>query len=151
MLENFVYVTVTLKHPWKSRDIGLCSSSRSSGRKLGIIDESSNLDETMANFDIDVIYKSLRVMPEFVCNPHILTRFINLCDQLDIAHLDITPEHKVSNLALINGILYKVTGPVARLIISKGILENWQCIRNALINNFADHRDETALYSDLFL
>lgn len=105
----------------------------------------------MAHSDLDAIHKALRVVPEFNGNPHILIRFINLCDQLVIAHLDTTPGHDLVNLALINGILNKVTGPAARLINSNGIPENWQGIRNALINNFADHKDETALYSDLSL
>lgn len=101
--------------------------------------------------DIDTIYKSLRLLPEFDGNPHVLTRFIHLCDQIVIAHFKTEAGHELQNLALINGILNKVTGPAARLINGNGIPENWQGIRSALINNFADHRDETALYSDLSL
>lgn len=100
---------------------------------------------------LDLIYKSLRVVPEFDGNPHVLTRFINLCDQIVIAHFDVTPGHDLQNLTLLNGILNKITGPAARLINSQGIADSWNGIRNALINNFADHRDETALYSDLSL
>lgn len=104
----------------------------------------------MAN-PIDTIYKNLRLVPEFDGNPHILTRFINLCDQLVVAHFSTEPGKELVNLALINGILNKVSGSAARLINSNGIPETWQGIRSALINNFADHRDETALYSDLSL
>lgn len=100
---------------------------------------------------LDSIYKSLRVVPEFDGNPHVLTRFINLCDQIVIAHFDVTPGHDLQNLSLLNGILNKITGPAARLINSQGIADSWNGIRNALINNFADHRDETALYNDLSL
>lgn len=103
----------------------------------------------MAQDDIDTIYKSLRLLPEFDGNPHILTRFINLCDSLVVTYFRVGPGHDLSNLALINGILNKVTGPAARLINSGGIPDSWSGIRSALINNFADHRDETALYSDL--
>lgn len=98
---------------------------------------------------IDIIYKALRVVPEFDGNPHVLTRFINLCDQIIIAHFDVTPGHDLENLSLLNGILNKITGPAARLINSQGISDTWSGIRSALINNFADHRDETALYNDL--
>jgi hypothetical protein len=101
--------------------------------------------------ELDSIYKSLRVVPEFDGNCHVLTRFINLCDQLVITHFRIEAGYELSNLALINGILNKVTGSAARLLNSNGIADNWQGIRSALINNFADHRDETALYSDLSL
>lgn len=101
--------------------------------------------------EIDLIYKSLRVLPEFDGNQHVLTRFINLCDQLVLAHIRNEPGYELTNLALINGILNKITGPAARLINSNGIPETWAGIKSALINNFADHRDETALYSDLSL
>lgn len=100
---------------------------------------------------MDMIYKSLRLVPDFDGNPHILTRFINLCDQLVLAFFSTGPGHELSNLALINGILNKISGSAARLINSNGIPETWQGVRSALINNFADHRDETALYSDLSL
>lgn len=103
----------------------------------------------MAQDNVDVIYKSLRLLPEFDGNPHVLTRFINLCDRLVIAHFKVGPGNELNNLALINGILNRVTGSAARLINSGGIPDNWNGIRSALINNFADHRDETALYSDL--
>lgn len=105
----------------------------------------------MAQNDVDTIYKSLRVLPEFDGNPHVLTRFIKLCDQLVVAHFSSQPGHELANLTLVNGILNKITGSAARLINSSGIPDNWLGIRNALINNFADHRDETALYSDLSL
>lgn len=90
-------------------------------------------------------------MPDFDGNPNVLTRFIHLCDQLVLTHFKTEAGHDLQNLALINGILNKVSGPAARLINANGIPENWQGIRSALINNFADHRDETALYGDLSL
>lgn len=105
----------------------------------------------MSQSEVDTIYKSLRLLPEFDGNPHVLTRFINLCDQLVLGYFKTEPGHELTNLALINGILNKISGSAARLIHSNGIPENWQGIRSALINNFADHRDETALYSDLSL
>lgn len=117
-----------------------------------MFDESRELGN-MANppQDVDSIYKALRLVPEFDGNPHILTRFINLCDQIVEVYLRPVPGQELQNLALVNGILNKITGPAARLINSNGIPETWIGIRNALINNFADHRDETALYSDLSL
>lgn len=97
--------------------------------------------------DFDGIFKALRLLPEFDGNPNILTRFIQLCDEL----VDEFTEPEASKIALLNGILNKVVGPAARLINSNGIPNNWTGIRNALINNFADQRDETALYNDLAL
>lgn len=99
--------------------------------------------------DVDEIYKALRLVPEFDGNSNVLTRFIRLCDQLVAQY--VREGHILGNLALINGILNKVTGPAARTINSNGIPETWEGIRNSLINNFADQRDETALYNDLAL
>lgn len=106
----------------------------------------------MAHGDqIDVIFKSLRLLPEFDGNPNTLTRFINLSDQLVKRFLNPNPGNELENQALLNGILNKVTGPAARFINSNGIPTDWIGIRTALINNFADQRDETALYNDLSL
>lgn len=101
--------------------------------------------------DPDTIFKVLRPVPEFDGNPHILTRFIGLCDQICATYLRPEPGYELTNLCLINGILNKITGSAARTINSNGIPENWTGIRNALVNNFADQRDETALYNDLSL
>lgn len=43
----------------------------------------------------------------------------------------------------------KLWGTAVRLINASGILEYWNDIRNVLINNFADHPDETTLSNDL--
>lgn len=100
---------------------------------------------------VDQIYKALRLVPEFDGNSNVLTRFVNLCDQLVLKFIKEGSEHTLSNLSLINGILNKITGPAARTINSNGIPETWEAIRRTLINNFADHRDETSLYNDLSL
>lgn len=101
--------------------------------------------------DIESIYKALRLLPEFDGNVNVLTRFIKLCDQLVANFIRDDENHALCNLALINGILNKVTGPAARLINSNGLPENWDGIRKSLINNFSDQRDETSLYNDLAL
>lgn len=101
--------------------------------------------------DLDTIFKALRVVPDFDGNPNVLTRFIRLCDQLCATYLSAEPGSELSNLGLLNGILNKITGPAARTINSNGVPECWAGIRSALINNFSDQRDETALYNDLAL
>lgn len=100
--------------------------------------------------DLDTIYKALRLVPDFDGNPNILPRFIKLCDQLAIRYCT-EGSSDLNKCALINGILNKVVGPAARLINANGIPVDWQGIRSALINNFTDQRDETALYNDLAL
>lgn len=101
--------------------------------------------------DPDTVFKALRLVPEFDGNPNILTRFIRICDQLVATYLLEAPGNELTNLCLLNGILNKITGPAARTINSNGIPDSWIGIRNALVNNFSDQRDETALYNDLSL
>lgn len=101
--------------------------------------------------DVDTIFKALRLVPDFDGNPHILPRFIHLCDQIAAEYIQQNPANALANLCLVNGILNKITGPAARIINSNGISEDWNSIKLALINNFSDQRDETALYNDLML
>lgn len=100
---------------------------------------------------VDEIFKALRMVPEFDGNTNVLTRFIKLCDQLVATYVSQEPGSEFINLALLNGILNKVTGPAVRLINTNGIPENWAGIRNALVNNFSDQRDVTSLYNDMAL
>lgn len=102
-------------------------------------------------YDPDTIFKALRPVPDFDGNPNVLTRFIRICDQIVTAYMSTEADSALTNLCLINGILNKITGPAASIINSNGIPDNWLDIRTALINNFADQRDETALYNDLSL
>lgn len=103
----------------------------------------------MVEINADKIYSALRAVPEFDGNPNVLTRFIKLCDQLVLTFVSSDPGQELNNLILLNGILNKITGSAARTINSNGIPDNWNGIRNSLINNFSDQRDETALYNDL--
>lgn len=102
-------------------------------------------------YDPDVIFKALRVVPDFDGNPNILTRFISICDRIVQQYASPEPGSELANLCLLNGILNKITGPAASTINSNGIPETWAGIRSSLINNFSDQRDETALYNDLSL
>ncbi|KAA5586680.1 hypothetical protein F3H15_37250, partial [Pseudomonas aeruginosa] len=131
-------------------------SSRQISSRQRDVDLNRNLDINVSYklemaVDPDQIYKALRPVPEFDGNPNILTRFIRICDQIVTQYIRTDPGNELNNLSLINGILNKITGPAARTINSNGIPENWLGIRTALINNFSDQRDETALYNDLSL
>lgn len=105
----------------------------------------------MSDARVEQIYKVLRLVPDFDGNSAVLTRFINLCDEIVKQYMNNDPVHELGNLAVINGILNKITGPAARTINSNGVPGNWSGIRSALINNFADQRDEASLYNDLSL
>lgn len=138
-------------HLRKSKDPRIVTSSRQlfiDSRRdisLSIIEE---IEEETNMSELDTIYKALRLVPEFDGNPNVLTRFLKLCDQL-VDQFCNASSSELSRCALLNGILNKVTGSAARLINSNGIPSDWQGIRTALVNNFADQRDETSLYNDL--
>lgn len=100
---------------------------------------------------IDKIWKALRLVPEFDGNSHVLVRFLEICDNLVSVYLSDEEGAELSNSALINGILNKITGPAARVLTTNGIPGSWAGIRHSLINSFSDHRDECSLYTDLSL
>lgn len=131
------------------------SASYQQSRRRELIDSSrfsslNSIPETMER-NPDVIHKALRLVPDFDGNANVLTRFIRICDQLCNEFLSDDPTNQLINLYLLNGILNKITGPAATIINSNGIPDSWIGIRNTLVNNFADQRDETALYNDLSL
>lgn len=99
----------------------------------------------------DKIFNALRLVPEFDGNPNVLVRFLDICDKLVITYINSEPGNELNNSALLNGILNKITGSAARTLFTNGIPRNWDGIRNTLVNTFSDHRDESALYTDLSL
>lgn len=98
---------------------------------------------------IDSIWKALRLVPEFDGNSHVLVRFLHICDKLVLEY--VHPDEQLVSSALLNGIINKITGKAARTLATNGIPDNWQGIRNTLVNSFSDHRDECSLYTDLSL
>lgn len=100
----------------------------------------------------EAILRALRLIPEFEGNPNVLTRFIKICDEIVGEYVvDGKPHMQLLSVLITNGILNKITGNAARIINSNGIPEDWSGIKKALINNFSDQRDETALYNDLMV
>lgn len=121
-------------------------------RDLEVVEEEEDTF-TMPNEGIedntDKIFKALRLVPEFDGNCNVLIRFLDICDQLIVKYANSEPGNELNNSALLNGILNKVTGPAARTLATNGIPRDWNGIRATLINTFSDHRDKSALYTDL--
>lgn len=104
------------------------------------------------SYDPDLIFKAMRLVPEFDGNPNVLTRFIRICEEIVTEYVvEGAPKAELAKICVINGILNKITGNAARIINSNGIPETWEGIKGALINNFSDQRDETSLYNDLMI
>lgn len=140
-------------HLKKIRDCRVSISSRNrfidNLRKLDCIIEEPEL-ETLGMTELDNIFKAIRLVPDFDGNPNVLTRFVQLGDELAKQFFNFESSD-LTKCAFINGMLNKVVGSAARLINTNGVPQDWSGIRSALINNFADQRDETALYNDLAL
>jgi hypothetical protein len=137
-------------HPLSARS----TSSERRDRRTARSDLFRNLDNIveeidMAEDDLDIIFKALRVVPEFDGNPNVLVRFINICDQIIAKCVRPSAGNDLNNLSVLNGILNKITGSAERTLVNNGIPNTWAGIRESLINNFSDRRDETALYTDL--
>lgn len=130
-----------------TRNLDLLNSSSDSCSSNSSDLENRTMAVAMPAATLDDICKALRLVPDFDGNPNVLVRFVNLCDQLVATYGQ--SGNQLNNSGLLNGILNKVVGPAARQINANGIPNDWTSIRNSLINNFADQRDETALYNDL--
>lgn len=164
MVVTFLCVPKSSKifHPRKNRGIEAPRVAsrielRDCNRRLDLdyLEDKMEREASLENFSIaqdallDKILRALKFVPNFdgsACN---LTRFLNLCDTLVVTYAKPNPGNDVTNLALINGIINKITGAAARALSTNGAPQNWNGIRSTLINSFSDHRDESTLYTDL--
>lgn len=74
---------------------------------------------------------------------------MHICDKLVLEY--VRPDEQLVSSALLNGIINRITGKAARTLATNGIPDNWEGIRNTLVNSFSDHSDECSLYTDLSL
>lgn len=66
------------------------------------------------------------MVPEFDGNCNTLIRFLALCDKLVINYANSGPGYELSKVALLNGILNKITGAAARTLVTNGIPKDWK-------------------------
>lgn len=92
--------------------------------------------------------KNLSVIPNFDGNPNKLHRFINATEAILTHYYDDINIHNFQNILLLNGILSKLEGRAEEVVAINGTNE-WDTIKNTLIQNFGDQRDENCLNQDL--
>lgn len=56
-------------------------------RREQFTDSLRDFNSKTMSAELDDIFKALRVVPEFDGNPHVLTRFIRLCDSIVVKYV----------------------------------------------------------------
>lgn len=95
-------------------------------------------------FDI----KNLSIVPEYDGNPNELYEFINSATMLLNYFWNQNDSGCFQNLMLLQGLKTKLTGRAKEITSVYGCL-SWDTIKNVLIQNFADQRNENSLTRDL--
>lgn len=94
--------------------------------------------------------KTLCILPHFDGNPNNLYDFIKVSVTLLNHYFDTRPEHIgcIQNVLILQGIISKLTGR-AKEVVSIFGCDDWEQIKDTLIQNFGDQRDENSLTRDL--
>lgn len=93
--------------------------------------------------------KNLNVIPDFDGNPNKLHRFIQASEAILLHYFDLENTNNFQNTLLLNGILNKLHGRAEEIVAIHGATNSWDNIKNALLLNFGDQRDENCLNQDL--
>ena len=90
----------------------------------------------------------LRMIPEFDGEPANVGNFLKACDLIMNQFYNAADQNLYLNHFLLNFIQTKLIGQ-ARLVVNTKIINTWQDLRLAIVQNFTDQRDETSLLSEL--
>jgi hypothetical protein len=91
---------------------------------------------------------ALRVVPTYDGKVNSLYRFISAIDSIVEQYYDVANPDNFQNVIVTNGIISKLIGKASE-VIDINAARNWNEIKTALIENFADQRDENSLNRDL--
>lgn len=98
------------------------------------------------NNNFDVAY--LKCVPQFNGDSNELHRFLRISDQIIETYYDRVNQNNFRNVYLLNSLLNKLEGN-AKVVVNINKVDNWDELRNVLIRNFSDRRDEACLNRDL--
>jgi len=90
----------------------------------------------------------LDMIPDFYGETELLPRFLEICEKIVKRFYNVTDVNDFQNEYLMSSILAKLKGEVA-INISSCIISNWNDLKNALINSYADKRDCYSLSIEL--
>lgn len=91
---------------------------------------------------------ALKIVPEFDGNLNSLHRFLNAAEKVVNQFYDQENDNNFQNSVVINGIIAKLKGKALE-IIDVTAVTTWPRIKEVLIQNFSDQRDENSLNRDL--
>lgn len=110
------------------------------------IGTNSRKNNVMAPPVLDI--KNLSIIPHFDGNCNKLHRFISAAESILTHYYDQANPNSFQNTLLLNGILNKLDGRAEEVVAIYGA-KSWEDIKNALLQNFGDQRDENCLNQDL--
>lgn len=90
----------------------------------------------------------IEMIPDFYGETELLPRFIEICEKLVNRFYNVADVNDFQNEYLMSSILAKLKGEVA-INISSCIINNWNDLKNALVNSYADKRDCYSLNIEL--
>ncbi|XP_026322192.1 uncharacterized protein DDB_G0287625-like [Hyposmocoma kahamanoa] len=91
---------------------------------------------------------ALKIVPEYNGDANSLYRFINASDHIFTQYFDNENENNFQNIIIVNGLIGKLKGK-ALDIVDVNAANTWPRIKEVLIENFSDQRDENSLNRDL--
>lgn len=115
-------------------------------KSVSVIDLSNSNRIKMSLPPLDI--KNLSVIPHFDGNSNKLHRFITASESILNHYYDRVNVNNFQNVLLMNGILNKLEGRAEEVVAINGA-NSWDDIKNALVQNFGDQRDENCLNQDL--
>lgn len=107
------------------------------------------------NNQIDMAVQSFKweysnCIPDFDGNPNDLNRFISVSDSLINNFIDRANPNNFQNIYLLNSIIAKIKGK-AKTVINIQTCNTWNELKDVLMRNFSDQRDEVCLNRDLVM
>lgn len=97
---------------------------------------------------LELFNLALKVVPDYDGNVNSLFRFLKTANSIIQQYYDFNNAENFQNVIVINGILGKLHGKALE-VIDVNSANTWERIREVLIENFCDQRDENALNRDL--
>lgn len=102
----------------------------------------------MADDRINSLKIALTVIPDYDGNANQLHRFITTCEVVLTQYFDVAQPNHFNNQVLLHSVLNKLKGKAEEVVTINGVF-SWNDIKQVLIKNFADQRDENCLNRDL--
>ncbi|XP_057666030.1 GATA zinc finger domain-containing protein 4-like [Diorhabda carinulata] len=118
-------------------------------------DSNPTNSSSTVNNQIDMAVQPLKweysnCIPDFDGNPNDLNRFISVSESLISNFIDRTNPNNYQNVYLLNSIIAKIKGK-AKTVINIQTCNTWNELKDVLMRNFSDQRDEVCFNRDLVM